>query len=292
VRLQGEAFAKINRRLRVLRRRPDGYHEIDTVFQTVDLSDRITVEAGGSGIEIRCTDPAVPTDERNLVWRAGRQLAERLNRPARARIYIEKRIPTGGGLGGGSSDAAVALVLLARLWGSSADRAQLERIGSGIGSDVPFFFHGGTARGRGRGEILEEEPDGPAPDLLLVVPPFPVSTADVYAAWRPGPAPDAATRRERSPGAYFGINDLEPAVLETHPDMGRYLAGVAEEAPDCLISGSGSTIAARPTDGPDEAAARLRERLPEARVYTVHPLPRWDYHVRASMDHAKEVTQA
>src|SRR4051794_30813583 len=148
------SFAKINWTLRVLGKRDDGYHELYTVFQTVSLHDTLEFEESDE-VTLTCDEGAVPTDERNLVLRAAAALRERSGCSTGARINLSKRIPAPGGLGGGSSNAAVALVGLRRLWGLRASDADLHQILASIGSDVPFFLHGGTAVGTGRGEIIE-----------------------------------------------------------------------------------------------------------------------------------------
>jgi 4-diphosphocytidyl-2-C-methyl-D-erythritol kinase len=286
--LRAEAFAKVNRRLHVISRRADGFHEIDTLFQTIDLADRISVEPGGAGIEIECDDPSVPADSRNLVSRAGHALAEAFGLRAAARVTLEKRIPAGGGLGGGSSDAAVALGLFARLWRIPATAPDLHRIGAGLGSDVPYFFHGGAARGRGRGDRIELEPDIPETTLLVVIPPLSISTASVYSLCRPG-GPDAeATGRQ---AAFFGRNDLASAVLDLEPAMKGYFQTVSEELPDAQISGSGATIVARPSpSGIDEAKVRLAKRIPGARILAARTVARPEYRRRSMLDFSQEVT--
>ena len=160
MRLSAEAPAKINRELRVGRIRPDGYHEVRSRMVSIDLADRLTAESAG-GLELVCDDPAVPRGEENLVVRAARLLAREAGIAARARLTLEKRVPMGGGLGGGSSDAAVALLLLERLWGLGSSRERLDALAADLGSDVPFFLTGGEAEVTGRGEIVTPVEDGP-----------------------------------------------------------------------------------------------------------------------------------
>src|SRR5262245_23460896 len=138
------APAKINRELRVGRLRPDGYHEIHSRMVSIDLADRLTVESSDS-LELVCDMLSVPVGDDNLVVKAARLLAESAGVPARARMTLEKRVPTGGGLGGGSADAAIALRLLARLWEIPEDAGRLEALAVRLGSDVAFFLTGGEA---------------------------------------------------------------------------------------------------------------------------------------------------
>ena len=161
-----ESYAKINWSLRITGRRADGFHDLETVFQTISLHDTLTFNRG-DGLSLTCSDPTIPIDETNLVLRAARAAgAENLA------IHIEKRIPAGGGLGGGSSDAAATLIELGK-----PDPA----MALSLGSDVPFFLGGGTAYATGRGEILTPLPPMAGIPLLLVLPPEKVLTRDAFA---------------------------------------------------------------------------------------------------------------
>jgi 4-diphosphocytidyl-2-C-methyl-D-erythritol kinase len=277
MRLTAEAPAKINRELRVGGLRPDGYHEILSRMVSIDLADRLTAEPSDA-LEFSCDDPAVPKGDGNLVVRAARLLAERTGVRAGARLRLEKRTPMGGGLGGGSADAAVALRLLARLW-SCADRAgDLAALAAGLGSDVPFFLAGGEAEVSGRGEAVRPVPDGPPTPLLLLLPPFPVSTSAVYRAYAGrGRLPQRLETAADGSGRYLGPNDLTPAVLQVEPRMEAYLASAALVTDDFAVSGSGATIVLR-------ADARARETLarrhPEARLYACTTLTRDAYQRR------------
>jgi len=275
--LRAEAFAKTNLRLEVFGKRADGFHEIDTVFQTIDLTDRLEVTGALEGVRLECSEPSIPSDARNLVVRAAEALRSRYGVSAGARIRLEKNIPAGGGLGGGSSDAAVALLLLARLWEVPADVAALSAIGAELGSDVPFFFTGGTARGRGRGEIVEPLPDPPARALVLVIPPFPISTADVYSRWRPGESPAAA-------GPVFGPNSLASAVLAVNPEMDRHRRAVSRNYPDSQISGSGSSLVAWEGDRDPGTAKAVAAELPGARVLRTRTVSRSEYEKRSTLE--------
>ncbi len=169
--LAGLAPAKINLVLEVTGRRPDGYHEIDTILQTLELADRVTVRAGAPGVTVSGPRAqGTPADQTNLAWRAVAALAALAGEAVdRLQIEIEKQIPAARGLGGGASDAATALRLLQRWWPGATDPATLE-VASTIGSDEPFFLLGGTARARGRGEIVTPLPDLPRQGVVLFVP--------------------------------------------------------------------------------------------------------------------------
>lgn len=171
--------AKLNLYLDVLARRPDGYHEIDTIIQSIDLYDDLTIEPG-PGLTLACDDPRLPCDETNLVLRAAAALREATGHRGGAHFRLAKRIPSQAGLGGGSSDAAGALAGLDRLWGLGLSTEELSRIAAAVGSDVPFFLHGGTARCRGRGEQVEPLPLTGEYCYVVLCPPARVSTAEAY----------------------------------------------------------------------------------------------------------------
>jgi 4-diphosphocytidyl-2-C-methyl-D-erythritol kinase len=248
------SFAKINLTLRVLGRRPDGYHEIETVLQTITLRDRLSFRALDSDtVELACDAPDIPADGTNLVHRAAAALRERFGVRQGALIKIGKRIPAGGGLGGGSSNAAVALVALSHLWGLETGAAELSEIGASLGSDVPFFLSGGTGRGTGRGERIEPLADAPRAHLLVVSPPVKVATAEAYkllnapALTKVGAAVNFYVSRE---GAIFDrplrealANDFEPAVTRNFPEIERARDALTQAgAQAAMLSGSGSSV--------------------------------------------------
>jgi 4-diphosphocytidyl-2-C-methyl-D-erythritol kinase len=260
-RLTLPAFAKINLGLRVRGRRPDGYHEIETVFQTVTLQDRLTFETSREDdrLELVCTDTEIPTDESNLVLRAALALRSRYGAAQRhgttrgARVTLEKRIPAGGGLGGGSSNAAVTLIALAHLWGIETSKDELSEIGARLGADVPFFLTGGTALGTGTGAEITPLEDAPEMHLVVVTPGVRVSTAEAYKALG---AP-ALTKDEgvvnlsvSRAGAEFSgslrevaANDFEAVVARLEPETGRAReALLGAGARRAMLSGSGSSV--------------------------------------------------
>jgi 4-diphosphocytidyl-2-C-methyl-D-erythritol kinase len=248
------AFAKINLGLRVLGRRADGYHEIRTVFQTVTLHDTLSFEpAPGGRLELACTDPTIPTDESNLVLRAASLLRERRGVSRGARARLEKSIPAGGGLGGGSSDAAAALLALNYLWNLAADARELSELGARLGADVPFFLTGGTALGTGTGTDIKPLEDAPKRRLVVVTPSVRVSTAEAYKALS-APALTKAdgvdnlsvSRTEADfPDSLCDVmsNDFEAVVVRLHPEVGRARdALLGAGAVQASLSGSGSSV--------------------------------------------------
>lgn len=276
-----EAPAKVNRELRVGPLRPDGFHEVRSRIVSIDLADRIEIaESAGERVLFTCEGNA-PGDETNLVVRAAEALARRLGRPPAVRIHLEKRIPAGAGLGGGSSDAAITLLALRRLWHAAVEMDELAEIASTLGSDVPFFLQGGEAEVTGRGERVRPLPDSPPVELLLVVPPFPIATARVYAAHRRDDSPTLAPLAVETSGRFFERNDLAFAVLETEHRMKVFVESVKSVSNDFIISGSGSTIVLRGADARAEAA--LAGRHPDARLIRSRTLSRVEYQRRSGI---------
>ncbi len=277
-----EAPSKINRELRVGPLRTDGYHEIRSRLCSIDFSDRLEVEESDR-LELSCSGIPVPCDETNLVARAARALADRLGVATGARIRLEKRVPAGAGLGGGSADAAVTLLLLSKLWRSPLPREELLDVAARLGSDVPFFLHGGEADVSGRGERVTPLEDSPAARLHLWIPPFSVSTAQVYAAHdrRSGASAAMPDRLEvESTPNFLGPNDLASAVLETERRMEDYLRLARQAAPESGITGSGSTLLLVGLS--PEREAWLERIRPEATLRRVLTLSREEYRRRTS----------
>jgi 4-diphosphocytidyl-2-C-methyl-D-erythritol kinase len=248
------AFAKINLGLRVLGRRADGYHEISTLFQTITLHDRLTFQIRpDETLELDCTDTEIPSDSSNLILRAAVALRERYGLRRGASVVLEKIVPAGGGLGGGSSDAAVTLLALASLWGIEAGVRELCEIGARLGADVPFFFSGGTALGTGTGTDIRPLKDVPKMYLVVVTPGVRVSTLEAYKALG-APAltkPEAVvnlfvSRTEADfPRSLCDVmsNDFEAVVVRLHPEIGRARdALVKAGAGHAMLSGSGSSV--------------------------------------------------
>jgi 4-diphosphocytidyl-2-C-methyl-D-erythritol kinase len=262
--------AKINLYLDIPGRRPDGYHDIVTVMQAIDLYDELLLEARGGGeITMECDAAGLPVDRRNLCVRAAEAMRRLAAPGGGVRIALKKRIPIAAGLGGGSSDAAGVILGLNRLWEMGLGQAALEEISAGLGSDVPFFISGGTARCTGRGESISPLPGAPRLAYVLVTPPIAVSTAGVYAALDAGgkaKAPDEAgflraielgdprrvsrrlyNRLEDAPGPHRGEVDRLKALL------------LARGALGACMSGSGSSVFGLAAD--IEAARRLARAI-------------------------------
>lgn len=245
------AYAKINLELRITAVRPDEFHELETVFQSIELHDTLRCERREGPFRIVCDAPGVPAGPANLVWRAAAALWRHLGRdgePAGAVVALEKGIPVQAGLGGGSADAAAALVGLARVWGAEMDPAALAAIAAGIGSDVAFFLTGGTALGFGRGERLVPLPDLAPHWVVLVRPGFGISTAEAYrwydaAAAVGGWPPPAPLNGSWALGTGPIRNDLEGPVAARHPEIAAArTALLASGARAAGMSGSGSAV--------------------------------------------------
>jgi 4-diphosphocytidyl-2-C-methyl-D-erythritol kinase len=271
MKLVAEAFAKVNRSLVVLGKRPDGYHELDTVFQAVGLTDRLTFEESDL-LTLEVDDPSIPAGAENLVLRAARALAAAAGIRPQAAITLEKRIPSGGGLGGGSSDAAVTLLGLSALWALDLPIDEISRVGGELGSDVPFFLHGGTARGLGRGERILPLADLPPEGVVLVMPPFPVSTPEVFRRLE-APAWDGRGGGDLGGAGAPDRNDLEPAAEALFPALREARAALEKAgATRARLSGSGSTVFGLFPDLATAAeAARRLDGLPAGSAVRVVP---------------------
>ena len=270
---------KINWVLRILGKRPDGFHEVVTVLQAIDLWDTLTIH-GSESLTMSCDSAELPTGEGNLVMRAARALARQAGiREPGATIHLQKRIPAGGGLGGGSSDAAGALLGLARIWSLSLGRDALEEIAAELGSDAPFFLTGGTALGKGRGERIDPLPFAGEVPLLLGFSPVSISTAEVYSRLGADltlPANGvnlSGLRTLKLPGNKdfgFAINDLEPVVFARWTELRSFRDCLLEEgAIHAMLSGSGSTVFGvfEDEDGMNRAGENLTARFRHWKLY-------------------------
>ena len=276
---------KINWVLRILGKRPDGFHEVVTVLQAIDLWDTLTLQTSDS-LALSCDRGEIPTGDDNLVIRAARALARKAGiLDPGAAIHLQKRIPAGGGLGGGSSDAAGALLGLARAWSLRLGRNELEAIAAGLGSDVPFFLAGGTVLGTGRGEKIERLPFAGEVPLLLGFPPVSLSTAEVYSRLGADltlPENDvnlSGLRALKLPGNKdfgFAINDLEPGVFARWPELRSFRDGLLKEgAIHAMLSGSGSTVFGvfEDEDGMKRAGENLAGRFRHWEMFRTRTAP-------------------
>ena len=251
-RLVVRAHAKVNLDLRVFGTRPDGFHELRTVFQSIELHDTLTCAAKPGPFVIRSRSALVPLDRSNLVWKAAEALWRALGRagePRDTQVVIDKRIPMEAGLGGGSSDAAASLHGFARLWGG-APITLLRDVAAGIGSDIPFFLSGGTALGLGRGEEIYPLVDLPTHYVVIVQPAFGVSTAEAYTWYDEDRAAGLKEPRELQilpvpwpSRAAQMVNDLEPPVVRRHPEIAEIKLALKDGgAVAASMSGSGSAV--------------------------------------------------
>lgn len=256
------APAKINLSLRILARREDGFHEIETLMAPVSLFDLLTIERSDSGIEFTCNDPSLPGGEENLVVRAARLFLHTTNMAAGLRISLEKRIPHGAGLGGGSSDAAMTLLALNQLLNAALPREALAKLGAEIGSDVPFFIFESPAKCSGRGELVAATALPTRLPLLLLKPDFGVPTPWAYSRWKQSrELPDVRYTAQEFGGITF-VNDLERPVFEKHVFLAQTKMWLLAqpEVGAAMLSGSGSTVFAALRDGADAAALASRAK--------------------------------
>jgi 4-diphosphocytidyl-2-C-methyl-D-erythritol kinase len=269
------APAKLNLMLHVVGRRADGYHLLQTVFRLIDLADTLAFAPRDDGA-IRLATPlaGVPEDS-DLTVRAARLLQAETGCRTGATISVEKRIPLGGGLGGGSSDAATTLIALNDLWGTSLRRADLARLGLALGADVPFFLFGRNALGEGVGEVLTAL-DLPPAWYVVITPQVAVSTREIFAA--PELTRDTKPVKITAFFAALGTNDLEPVVRARFPEVARAIDWLASHG-EARMSGSGSSVfAVFEREGDARAVAA---KVPgEWRAWAVrgldrHPLEVW-----------------
>lgn len=243
------SFAKINLGLEVLGKRSDGFHEIFTIFQSIALHDELTFESNDDAIVLECDDVNVPLDNTNLIVRAANLLKKKFDVSAGASIKLTKRIPVGGGLGGGSSNAATALIGLAKLWEFDVSADDLQLIAAELGSDIPYFLYGGTAIGRGRGNDIESIDDISLPKMIVVTPNAHVSTKMAFDGLdAPNLTNDASNRNlnvsrlvEIRPGNLK--NDFERTVFTAYPEIEeakKMLTDLGAEL--ALMSGSGASV--------------------------------------------------
>jgi 4-diphosphocytidyl-2-C-methyl-D-erythritol kinase len=268
------AHAKLNLSLRVLYKRPDNFHELRTVFQTISLADELKIsytKATQTSIEI--ADNAIPD---NLVERAARRCLDEMGITAKVHFTLKKRIPMGAGLGGGSSDAAAVLLALPALAGKPIPIERLTEIGASLGSDVPFFLYGGTALGLGKGEELYPLPDAKQGYCLLIAPDVHVSTPEAYRDLSSAlgePAPKLATFQSGcwQNHGFEPINDFEIPVFRRHPELAAIKKSLIQKGADvALMTGSGSSFFA--FFNRKETLERVVQSLGEERVYPIRLL--------------------
>lgn len=246
------AYAKINLGLEVLHKRPDGYHEINTIFTRVSLHDTITIEPG-SDVSVQCLQLPDLNEHDNIVWKAAIALKQRFSVQSGAKITIHKHIPSGAGLGGGSSDAASAILALRKHWNLNCSAAELHEIATSLGADVPFFLGSTDAAATGIGEVLSPLVLGVPLSALLVFPGISVSTPRAYSLLHRDSTPRCgsdllttvqALQAEAS-GRIDLPNDFEQPVFGEYPALGSIMNDLrSDSCRAAFMSGSGSTLVA------------------------------------------------
>ncbi len=244
-----KAYAKINLGLRILSKRNDGYHDIETVFHRINLFDEVAITPS-SQISMLCSNERLPVDDNNLCIKAARLLQKKYNVNEGAYINLKKNIPIGAGLGGGSSDAATTLLGLKQLWNVSIKDSQLTEIAAQLGSDVPYFLKSGTSSATGRGEVLDYFRLDVPYWILLVYPNITVSTAWAYQNIRPNLQPKHSLKKILTDSisnpkilADNVSNDFEPLVLEKHKSIAEVKQEIHDSGAEFLqMSGSGSSV--------------------------------------------------
>ena len=266
-----EANAKINLTLDILGKRPDGYHEVAMVMQTVGLHDTLTLEKRDQGISLNINVPWLKADEKNLAWRAAALVQEEFGLTGGVHIELTKRIPVAAGLAGGSADAAAVLKGMSELYGLNLSDNKLCELGAKLGSDIPFCLLGGTMLATGRGEVLKRLPDMPETWVVLVKPRISVSTAWAYQNYDEQGAerhPDnEAIQKEIARGNRKGVakllcNVLESVTINKYDVIERYKQMMlAKGAMASMMSGSGPTVfaLAKNREQAEEIAGFMRQ---------------------------------
>lgn len=275
-----EARAKINAILDIVGRRPDGYHELDTVFAELSLHDTVKIEKTDTGsIEVSCSNPELACDESNLAYKAAKLLMDTFGLRGGVSIYIEKNIPMGAGLGGGSTDAAAVLKGMNALFDLGLSGAKLRELGARLGADVPFFIYGGVARAGGIGEKLTQIPGAVLPPMLVVKPECSVPTVWAYKAvdaLEKQMHPDAEAFLESLRAAdYEGIcrlagNSFEPAVVCAYPQIREAKQELLDAGADAAVmTGSGAAVFAffKDKEAVFQAQKKLQSEHPEWKLF-------------------------
>lgn len=287
--LRVRSFAKINHGLKILRKRPDGYHELRTIYQTIGLHDRveISLSRAGKGIAVDCDNPAIPAGTGNLVYRTCEAWSKARGWRGRIHVAIAKRIPLGSGLGGASTNAAAAMLGLERLSGNRLDLTALHKLASGLGSDVPLFLLGGRVLGCGRGEEVYPLLDLPARHCLIVFPGFSISTAEAYREAGLRLTEPSETIYTACFGAWphFPLmswgpaeNDFEYVAFTRWPELARLKRQLIRAGAEVAsLTGSGSAVYALFSSS--RQLARASKLIPKGWLtYSTRTLVRAEYH--------------
>ncbi len=269
--MQVLAPAKINLSLKVLGKRDDGFHEIETIIAPISLCDELNSENQARWIDFQCDDPSVPSGEDNLVVRAAKIFFEATKQETGVSIQLKKNIPHGAGLGGGSSDAASTLIALNELFETKLPREALAKMAESIGSDVPFFIFQSAASCKGRGELVTPTKLGEPLSILLLKPEFGVASAWAYKRWQDSREIPGVSYAPQEFSNRVLVNDLERPVFEKFVFLAQIKVWLLQqpEVGAALMSGSGSTIFAvlRPNADADLVARRASSEL-DPRLWT------------------------
>lgn len=259
------APAKINLSLRILGKREDGFHEIDTVMAPLDLADEIHF-ANSRTTTLLCDAPGVPTDESNLVMKAVRLFEREYGKKAKQKINLVKRIPAGAGLGGGSSDAVQTLLALNEIIGTGYSSEKMAALAAELGSDTSFFLHPAVSRCTGRGEQVEplEALAAWTSPIVVLKPSFGIATPDAYRRWADSRPVEGFSYAEQNADGVILVNDLERPAFEKYPFLGMMKQWLLRQdgVKGALMSGSGSSMFAL-TGSPDEAQAIAQKAVAE-----------------------------
>jgi 4-diphosphocytidyl-2-C-methyl-D-erythritol kinase len=270
--------AKINLYLRILGKRADGYHELETLMMPLEFGDQVALHPHEDSLTLVCDNPSLPTDDSNLALRAAKRLAERCGVKQGAKIALTKRTPLAAGLGGGSSNAAAVLLGLKQLWGLQVDNSILHELAAEMGSDINFFLAGGAALCRGRGEKIEAIPCKLSASVLLVNPGFGISTKWAYEAWAKAPAESRLTVPPSEVSLLLwalaeddlaGVsrclsNSLEAPSIRKFPVLELIKSAMRDNgASGTLMSGSGATVFGLFADpnAAEKSSQRVREQF-------------------------------
>jgi 4-diphosphocytidyl-2C-methyl-D-erythritol kinase len=272
------APAKINLFLHVIGRRDDGYHLLESVFTFIDFADTLHIDVTDDGTITRVHDVPGVREEDDLTLRAARLLQRTTGVIQGAKIILEKKIPLGSGLGGGSSDAATVLLALNRLWGTRLPIQELQKLAIQLGADVPFFVGGQTAFVEGIGEHITPITLPPS-WVALALPPVSVSTAEIFRT--PQLTRNTPSEKIAAFSKGYGRNDLQDVVVARYPQVGQALTSLQQSAGNARMSGSGAAVFALLDD--ETSARRTVENLPDGmigivtRTMTRHPLLEWSF---------------
>jgi 4-diphosphocytidyl-2-C-methyl-D-erythritol kinase len=263
--MQVLAPAKINLCLKVIGKRSDGFHEIETLIAPISLHDKIDIEKQNRWIDFSCDDPTLSTGDDNLVVRSAKLFFDRTKIKSGVSIKLEKKIPHGAGLGGGSSDAAATLKALNQLFETKLSREELVKLGSTIGSDVPFFLFDSAALCKGRGDMVKPTKLNTKLSILLLKPEFGIPSASAYAHWKDSKELPGISYQPQKLDGQTLVNDLERPVFEKFVFLGQLKSWLLKqrEAAAAMMSGSGSTLFAvlRDKASGDALTQRARQEM-------------------------------